>query len=79
MYERRDFRRRRRKEGKPEVRSRYGGGRMTFMSFFAIVACLAVIKARNADASIGPMVLAASCVAVACLIMSRIGGRNRHR
>ncbi|MDR3354846.1 MAG: hypothetical protein LBO21_07395 [Synergistaceae bacterium] len=79
MYERRDLRKRRQRAEKPEVRPRYGGGWMTFMSFFAIVACLAVVKARNHDLSIGPMVIAAASVGVACLVMSRIGKRNQRR
>ncbi|MDR1885920.1 MAG: hypothetical protein LBQ56_06555 [Synergistaceae bacterium] len=77
MYQRRDLRRRKREPAKPEVRNRYGGGWMTFMSFFAIAASLAVVKARNPEMSIGPMILMIIGAGLACLVMFRIGRRNR--
>ncbi|MDR1885801.1 MAG: hypothetical protein LBQ56_05950 [Synergistaceae bacterium] len=79
MYERREFRRRRGRAADQETPRRYGGGWMTFMSFFAIMACLAVLKARNPGLSIGPMLLMIGGTGIACLVMFRLNRRNRTR
>jgi hypothetical protein len=79
IYKRRDFRRRRHNEAGREVRRRGRGGWLTFLSFFAIVAFLVVVKARNRDANVGPMVLSIACVAAGCFIMFIIGRRNMRK
>jgi hypothetical protein len=79
IYKRRDFRRRRHNEAGQEVSRRGRGGWLTFLSFFAIVAFLVVVKARNQDANLGSTVLSVACVAAGCFIMFIIGRRNRRR
>ncbi|MDR3332737.1 MAG: hypothetical protein LBT08_08910 [Synergistaceae bacterium] len=82
MYYRREGRRRRRNGPSPEESNgnerpkRFGGGWMTFMSFIAIMAVLAVVKARNPEFSIGPMILMIGGTAFGCLVLFRLGGRR---
>ncbi|MDR1482278.1 MAG: hypothetical protein LBI74_06605 [Synergistaceae bacterium] len=76
IYKRRDFRRRRHNETGREVRPRYRGGWLTFLSFFVIVVCLIVVRLRNREANIGPMILSVLCVAAGCFIMFIIARRN---
>ena len=56
---------------------KYRGGTFTFLSFFSVIACMAVMKAVNPDVSLRAPAMMFASVVMACVLMIIIARRMK--